>query len=150
MSSFFDLSRFRRATPLARSATIALMTNAAVTADDCTEAWTVACLCAGWCRACESFRPIFEQHAADAPQAVHRWVDIEDDADSIGDLDIETFPTLLIARGGTPLFFGPVLPQAASISKLLASLGADASARTLHDSSVLTPLLAYLGCTDAD
>ena len=126
------------------------MSNAAFTADDGAEAWTVACLCAGWYRACESFRPIFDQHAAAAPQAVHRWVDVEDDADSIGDLDIETFPTLLIARGGTPLFFGPVLPQAASISKLLASLGADASARTLLDANVLAPLLAHLGCTGND
>ncbi len=126
------------------------MKNAAVTADDCTEAWTVACLCAGWCRACESFRPIFEQHGADTPQAVHRWIDVEDDADSIGDLDIETFPTLLIARGGTPLFFGPVLPQAGSISKLLASLGADAGARSLDDADILAPLLAHLGCAGPD
>lgn len=126
------------------------MQNTSSPEDDAAARWTVACLCAGWCRACESFRPIFDQHAVDAPQAAHRWVDIEDEADSIGDLDIETFPTLLIARNGTPLFFGPVLPQAASISKLLASLGADARARTLQDADTLAPLLAHLGCTDSD
>jgi thioredoxin 1 len=126
------------------------MSDAAFSPADRAEAWTVACLCAGWCRACESFRPIFEQHAAATPQAAHRWVDIEDDADSIGDLDIETFPTLLIARGGTPLFFGPVLPQATSISKLLASLGTDGRARTLQDADLLAPLLTHLGCVGSD
>ena len=40
----------------------------------------------------------------------------------MGDVDIETFPTLLIAHGGRPLFFGPVQPSAAQLSRLLASL----------------------------
>ena len=31
----------------------------------------------------------------------------------MGDVDIETFPTLLVAHGGRPLFFGPVQPSAA-------------------------------------
>jgi thioredoxin 1 len=35
------------------------------------------------------------------------WVDIEDESELVGDLDIEDFPTLLLARGGRVLFFGP-------------------------------------------
>lgn len=40
----------------------------------------------------------------------------------MGDVDIETFPTLLIARGAEPAFLGPVQPSAAQFSRLVASL----------------------------
>ena len=50
------------------------------------------------------------------------WVDVEDEADAMGDVDIETFPTVLIAREGKPLFFGPVLPSGTQFTRLIASL----------------------------
>ncbi len=84
--------------------------------------WTVICLCAQWCGACREWQPAFEQWARSHPQLRFRWVDIEDEADALGDPDIETFPTLLIAHGATPRFYGPVQPQAAQADRLLASL----------------------------
>jgi hypothetical protein len=39
-----------------------------------------------------------------------------------GDLDVETFPTLLIAEGDAVRFLGPLLPQAPVLARLLASL----------------------------
>ena len=39
-----------------------------------------------------------------------------------GDFDVETFPTVLIARGDRPLFLGPVQPAPAQLARLLASL----------------------------
>lgn len=62
------------------------------------------------------------------PDEVHLWVDIEDDADQLGDLDIETFPTLLVLHRGRPLFFGPVLPQIDVIDRLLQTLRGEAAA----------------------
>ena len=50
------------------------------------------------------------------------WIDIEDEAEAMGDVDVETFPTLLVARGASPLFFGPVQPSLAQLSRLLDSL----------------------------
>lgn len=73
----------------------------------------VACLCAAWCRTCDEYRPVFEAlRAAFDAQARFVWVDIEDDEDALGDVDVENFPTLLAAQGERVLFFGTVLPHA--------------------------------------
>lgn len=81
----------------------------------------VACLCAAWCRTCESYREVFEAACAELPQAgLHvRWIDIEDEADLIGDLDIETFPTLLIADDTQVRFAGPLTPQPETLRRVL-------------------------------
>lgn len=82
----------------------------------------VICLCAAWCGTCREYAPLFEQVAAAHPQLAFRWVDIEDEADALGDLDIDTFPTLVVGAGAVQ-FAGPVLPQAGQIERLLKSLG---------------------------
>ena len=48
-----------------------------------------------------------------------RWLDIEDDADAVGDLDIENFPTLLIGRDGNVLYFGTMLPHPGHLRRIL-------------------------------
>lgn len=75
------------------------------------DAWIVACLCAAWCDVCRSYRAQFEEMAARHPQQHFLWIDIEDQADVVGDLDVENFPTLLIQRGDLVAFFGPVQPD---------------------------------------
>jgi hypothetical protein len=47
------------------------------------------------------------------------WVDIEDEADLVGDLDVETFPTLVIADDTQVRFAGPVTPQRETLQRLL-------------------------------
>ncbi len=86
------------------------------------DGWTVVCLCAAWCRTCEAFQPAFAAHAQARPQWRLHWVDIEDEADRLGDLDVDTFPTLLVLRAGGAHFFGPIVPQVAAIDTLLRSL----------------------------
>lgn len=90
----------------------------------------VACLCAAWCHTCTAYRSTLEAVAATRPGLRFAWIDIEDDADALGDdaLDIETFPTLMLLRDGRPLFHGPLLPQAATLTRLLDALAADALA----------------------
>ncbi|MFT3780006.1 MAG: thioredoxin family protein [Ottowia sp.] len=84
----------------------------------------VVCLCAAWCGTCRDFQPGFERAASAHPQAVFRWLDIEDEAHALGDLDIETFPTLVIGGAdGMPRFAGPVPPQPGQIARLLQALG---------------------------
>ncbi len=75
--------------------------------------WLVACLCASWCRTCDDYRPTFAAAAAAHPDLRFAWIDIEDHSDALGPvaLDIEDFPTLLVARGETLRFFGPILPH---------------------------------------
>lgn len=82
----------------------------------------VACLCAAWCGACRDYRPTFDVLAARfAPVVQFAWIDVEDHADALGDLDIEDFPTLLIAAGETTLFLGPVTPQLQTAERLVRS-----------------------------
>lgn len=81
--------------------------------------WTVACLCAQWCGTCRDYREVFAQAEREFPQARFRWIDIEDEADLVGGVDVENFPTLLIARGEEVLFFGTVLPHAATLLRLV-------------------------------
>lgn len=73
--------------------------------------WVVACLCAAWCDTCSSYRKSFDELASRHPDKRFVWIDIEDQADFIGDIDVENFPTLLIQQGDTVAFFGTVLPD---------------------------------------
>lgn len=85
----------------------------------------LACLCAAWCGTCRDYLPVFEQVAAASGLEVEAvWIDIEDEAEVLGDLDVEDFPTLLIARAEVPLFFGPVMPHAPTLARLLRSAAA--------------------------
>ena len=88
--------------------------------------WWAVCLCAAWCGTCGIYRPLFDELARAYPDVRFEWVDIEDESDIAGDLDVETFPTLLIADGERALFLGPLLPQAPVLARLLASLQAAA------------------------
>ena len=90
-----------------------------------TPSWLVACLCAAWCRTCDGYREVMEEAARRHPGWRFAWIDIEDHADALDDAqgaaeDIETFPTLLVAFGGQARFFGPVLPHAGVLARLLA------------------------------
>ncbi len=96
-------------------------TRGAVAETLASDRWTVACLCAGWCGTCSSYRDAFEQLAARHPNLQFVWIDIEDQADVVGELDVENFPTLLIQRGDTVTFFGTTLPDAILAERLLAA-----------------------------
>jgi hypothetical protein len=101
--------------------------------------WRVYCLCAAWCGVCGQWRADFERVAAAHPGHAFIWIDIEDEADVMGDTDVETFPTLLVARGDEALFFGPVPPQASGVARLLAGL------RPNHGSGISAVASALLG-----
>ncbi|MEO7495459.1 MAG: thioredoxin family protein [Massilia sp.] len=81
--------------------------------------WVVACLCAGWCGTCGSYRASFDQLAARHPHTQFVWIDIEDQSEVVGDLDVENFPTLLMQRGDTVAFFGTMLPDPVLAERLL-------------------------------
>jgi thioredoxin 1 len=83
--------------------------------------WIVACLCAAWCGTCGSYRAAFEGLAARHPDKTFVWIDIEDQADVVGDLDVENFPTLLLQREDTVAFFGTMVPDAAVADRLVQS-----------------------------
>jgi len=86
------------------------------------ERWVVACLCAAWCGTCGSYRAAFEDLAQRHPDKVFVWIDIEDNADVVGDLDVENFPTLLVQRADTVAFFGTVLPDPNVADRMILAL----------------------------
>jgi thioredoxin reductase (NADPH) len=90
------------------------------------ERTAVVTLCAAWCDTCTEFRGTFERIAAARPDALFIWLDIEDDAEICGDIDVENFPTLAIYRGGTLLHYGVSLPQQGAVARLIDEVGASA------------------------
>jgi thioredoxin 1 len=85
------------------------------------DTWVVACLCAAWCDVCTSYRPGFDELAAQHPDKLFVWIDIEDRADVIGDFDVENFPTLLIQRGDDVMFYGTMMPDHRIAHRLITS-----------------------------
>ena len=81
--------------------------------------WVVACLCAGWCDVCKQYRSGFDALATQYPQHQFVWIDIEDQSDLIGDLDVENFPTILMQRGDTVAFYGTMMPEPRQVARLL-------------------------------
>lgn len=81
--------------------------------------WIVACLCAAWCGTCASYRAAFDGLAARHPDKHFVWIDIEDQAEVVGDLDVDNFPTLLIQRHDMVTFFGTMLPDPALAERLI-------------------------------
>lgn len=93
----------------------------------------VVCLCAAWCGTCGEYEPLFKALQAALPGHRYRWIDIEDESDLVGDIDVETFPTLLVARRGQVLFAGPVLPRLADAQRLVEAQLERASAVSATD-----------------
>ena len=83
----------------------------------------VACLCAAWCGTCRDYRATFDAVAANFPDHAFEWIDIEDESalfDDIDlDIDIETFPTIAVIHGGVLRFFGPLLPHAGALARIV-------------------------------
>jgi thiol-disulfide isomerase/thioredoxin len=108
----------------------------------------VACLCAGWCTACQAYVSTFAAVAAAEPQARFVWIDIETHADALGDaaLEIENFPTVMLLRQGRPEFFGTILPHASTLTRMLAAARAGHLADGGHNeiSQALAPAVWQL------
>lgn len=86
------------------------------------EALLVFCLCAAWCYVCDDFRAMLASLARAHGNAEFVWVDIEDDSELVGEVEVEDFPTLAVFRGDKPVFFGVTRASAPAISRLLSGL----------------------------
>ena len=82
------------------------------------DAWVV-CLCAQWCGTCREYRHEFERLADRFPGVRFLWRDIEENAESLGDLEVENFPTIMVRRREWVLFFGTMLPQVGHLRRLI-------------------------------
>lgn len=110
----------------------------------------VACLCAAWCDTCGAYRAHFERIAAAAPQFTFRWIDIEDEADLLGDIDVENFPTVLVAEAGEVLFAGTLRPDPAHLQRLLDVIASGAALAPPADADAWRALARRLTGIRAD
>ena len=101
----------------------------------------VISLCAAWCHTCGEFRETFERIAVERGDVGFVWLDIEDDHEICGDIDVENFPTLAVFRGDVPVHFGVSTPQEATLARLLDEL----ASRTVSARHVPEEVRALLG-----
>lgn len=107
----------------------------------------VVCLCAQWCGTCRDYADVFDQASASfGPRCRFVQIDIEDDAALLDGIDVENFPTLLIARAEQPLFFGTITPQPQTLARLVHSALAGDLA-PLRPEPALHALVAHLAAT---
>ncbi len=104
----------------------------------------VVCLCADWCGTCREYGQAYAALQQSQPQASFHWVDVEDEADLLGDLDVENFPTLLIGVAGQPVFFGVLLPHIQTLERLVQDAAGLRPLPESRDSATLRALLAAL------
>jgi thiol-disulfide isomerase/thioredoxin len=85
----------------------------------------VACLCADWCGTCRDYQATFAQAQAHFPGVRFMWIDVEEQAEWVDPIEIENFPTLLIARRGQAMFFGTITPHGETLLRLIRNHLAD-------------------------
>jgi thiol-disulfide isomerase/thioredoxin len=98
------------------------------------------CLCAQWCSSCREYRATFDRVAATFPGVRFVWIDIEDDGELMGRVDVDNFPTLLIGTGAGVGFYGPLMPQ----EEVLARLVRTCSDRVRPDGAAHVDVIALL------
>ena len=82
----------------------------------------VLLLCAQWCGTCRTFRDMADELAGKFPETLFVWLDVEDDSDVAGDVDVTNFPSSAVFRQGVAVHFGVSLPQAGVVQRLLNAL----------------------------
>ena len=102
----------------------------------------IVCLCADWCGTCREYAQVFEALQQALPAHRYRWIDIEDEAELVGDCDVETFPTIVIADAQGVRFAGPLTPQADTLRRLLRATLLEAAPDT-HWPAVAPQIAAF-------
>jgi len=97
----------------------------------------VVCLCAAWCDTCTEFRVAFDRIASQRPAMRFVWLDIEDDSDVCGDIDVENFPTLAVYHDDRLLHFGVSLPQEGTVARLVDAMAAGSGTNAAAPDPVL-------------
>jgi thioredoxin 1 len=95
-------------------------------------------LCAAWCNTCGEFREAFDELAQETSHTSFVWIDIEDDAEFAGEIEVENFPTIAVFHGDRLVHFGTSLPQKQIVVRLLASF--DETSKTVSASAAVTGL----------
>lgn len=109
----------------------------------------VVCLCAEWCGTCRDFLAEFEKLASSRLDWRTHWVDVEDFDAVLHEVDITTFPMILIVdAAGTLCFAGPVTPQPGMLHRLCQAAQQGSLQATAAEAATWQPLLYSLRLRD--
>ena len=103
----------------------------------------VYCFCAAWCGICREIQPAME--AFDLAGFQLHWVDIEDHSDAMEEIEIQTFPTIVVTGRDTRILFaGPIEPRMGNLTRLLEALSPAGPTAPDHEcwTAVITNLQA--------
>jgi hypothetical protein len=64
------------------------------------------------------------------------WVDIEDEAELVDPMEVENFPTLLIANAHHAVFFGTLTPHIETLARMIEMHQSDSTAALPADDDV--------------
>jgi len=79
-------------------------------------------LCAEWCGVCRDLRGMFEELSAIHPSVHWTWVDVEDHSEIFDDLELDTFPSLLVMLNKRPWFFGSIEPRKEVVLRIVTEI----------------------------
>ena len=84
-------------------------------------------VCADWCSVCRDYRATL----SDLPEFDIKWIDINDFESLTEEIEIETFPTVIIFNEVDVLFLGAVEPNINALTSLLSAVKTTPS-KTTH------------------
>jgi thiol-disulfide isomerase/thioredoxin len=96
----------------------------------------VTCLCAQWCGTCKDYAALFASLQQVFPRVAFQWIDIEDESDRVDPIEVDNFPSILIARQGRAHFFGSITPHLETLRRLIQAHLEDNSASSHPDAEV--------------
>ena len=96
----------------------------------------VSCLCAEWCGTCKDYQAQFASLQQVFPHVAFQWIDIEDEAELVDPIEVDNFPTILIARQGQARFFGSITPHLETLRRLIQAHLEEDGAGTHPDGAV--------------
>lgn len=82
----------------------------------------VIVLCAAWCGTCNGFKEVAQSLGEHFTNTLFIWLDVEDDADVVGDIDVMNFPSLAVFREGVAVHYGVSLPHQGVVKRLISAL----------------------------
>ena len=99
--------------------------------------------CAAWCGVCRDLNKTWLTQPSNLNMQMH-WVDIDDHADQLENLEFESFPYIATFKNKKLSFFGTVLPNITVIEKIARQT--QSIELDLQQKSALEDLLRLLTC----
>ena len=93
---------------------------------------------------CREYASVFLQLQTEFPGVKFSWIDIEDNADLVDPVEVDNFPTVLLAVDAQVRFFGAVTPHAHTLRRLIQTHQSNTPSPSDNSDAQLTALAQRL------